>query len=138
MPDKIISTAARRVAGDGSQIGFEVCCYSQSNADNPNMLSIMSKITALMAVVCAFGAFANAGVPVFVMLPLDTITLQNTLNDPQQLKANLYTLKQGGVTGVMSDTWWGLTEPSPQQYNVRTRFRPQRCAVLTDSVLRIH
>ncbi|CAL1376031.1 unnamed protein product [Linum trigynum] len=57
-------------------------------------------------------------VPVFVMLPLDTVTLEGHLNRPRAMKASLMALKKGGVEGVMVDAWWGLVEKNePLMYN---------------------
>eukprot|EP00898_Chlorokybus_atmophyticus_P008506 jgi/Chlat1/8657/Chrsp87S08054 len=56
-------------------------------------------------------------VPVYVMLPLDTITLINTVNRPNALRAGFMALKSIGVEGVMVDVWWGIVEgDKPKQY----------------------
>ena len=31
--------------------------------------------------------------------------------------SSVQTLQQSGVTGIMCDTWWGIVEQQPQQYN---------------------
>lgn len=57
-------------------------------------------------------------VPVFVMLPLDTVTLGGSLNKPRAMNASLMALKSAGVEGVMVDAWWGLVEKDgPIKYN---------------------
>ncbi|RDX90488.1 Beta-amylase 3, chloroplastic [Mucuna pruriens] len=57
-------------------------------------------------------------VPVFVMLPLDTVTMGGTLNKPRAMNASLMALKSAGVEGVMVDAWWGLVEKEgPSKYN---------------------
>ncbi|KAJ1391742.1 Glycoside hydrolase, family 14 [Sesbania bispinosa] len=57
-------------------------------------------------------------VPVFVMLPLDTVTMGGTLNKPRAMNASLMALKSAGVEGVMVDAWWGLVEKDgPFKYN---------------------
>ncbi|CAJ1928793.1 unnamed protein product [Sphenostylis stenocarpa] len=57
-------------------------------------------------------------VPVFVMLPLDTVTMGGTLNKQRALNASLMALKSAGVEGVMVDAWWGLVEKvGPLKYN---------------------
>ncbi|KAA0041034.1 hypothetical protein IC582_014969 [Cucumis melo] len=57
-------------------------------------------------------------VPVFVMLPLDTVTLGGSLNKPRAMNASLMALKSAGVEGVMVDAWWGLVEKDgPMKYN---------------------
>lgn len=60
----------------------------------------------------------DSRVPVFVMLPLDTITLGGNLNKPRAMSASLMALKSAGVEGVMVDAWWGLVErDGPLKYN---------------------
>lgn len=57
-------------------------------------------------------------VPVFVMLPLDTVSLGGHLNKPRAMQASLMALKSAGVEGVMVDAWWGLVEKDgPMKYN---------------------
>ncbi|KAI9089300.1 hypothetical protein K1719_029579 [Acacia pycnantha] len=57
-------------------------------------------------------------VPVFVMLPLDTVTMGGTLNRAKAMNASLMALKSAGVEGVMVDAWWGLVEKvGPLNYN---------------------
>ncbi|PKI46932.1 hypothetical protein CRG98_032743 [Punica granatum] len=57
-------------------------------------------------------------VPVFVMLPLDTVTMAGNLNKPRAMNASLMALKSAGVEGVMVDAWWGLVEKDgPMKYN---------------------
>lgn len=57
-------------------------------------------------------------VPVFVMLPLDTVTHGGNLNKPRAMNASLMALKSAGVEGVMVDAWWGLVErDGPLKYN---------------------
>ncbi|KAG9452485.1 hypothetical protein H6P81_005389 [Aristolochia fimbriata] len=60
----------------------------------------------------------RGGVPVFVMLPLDTVSIGGALNKPRSLNASLMALKSAGVEGVMVDAWWGLVEKDgPSRYN---------------------
>eukprot|EP01132_Coremiostelium_polycephalum_P010773 gene10773-13191_t len=52
------------------------------------------------------------------MLPLDTISNNNVLNDLPQISNQLSILsQQTEITGIMTDVWWGLVETEPQQYN---------------------
>ncbi|KAG6405354.1 hypothetical protein SASPL_132943 [Salvia splendens] len=61
---------------------------------------------------------SNSRVPVFVMLPLDTVSLGGNLNKPRAMLASLMALKTSGVEGVMVDVWWGLVEKDgPLKYN---------------------
>uniref|UniRef100_A0A0C9S133 Beta-amylase n=1 Tax=Wollemia nobilis TaxID=56998 RepID=A0A0C9S133_9CONI len=58
------------------------------------------------------------GVPVFVMLPLDTVNGNGSLNRKRAMNASLLALKSSGVRGVMVDVWWGLVEKDgPRNYN---------------------
>ncbi|KAL5990288.1 Beta-amylase 1, chloroplastic [Asimina triloba] len=58
------------------------------------------------------------GVPIFVMLPLDSVTMGNTVNRRKAMNASLQALKSAGVEGVMMDVWWGLVErDAPGSYN---------------------
>lgn len=60
----------------------------------------------------------NRKVPVFVMLPLDTVSVNGSLNKARAMNASLMALKTAGVEGVMVDAWWGLVEKDgPQKYN---------------------
>ncbi|XP_062027294.1 beta-amylase 3, chloroplastic [Rosa rugosa] len=57
-------------------------------------------------------------VPVYVMLPLDTVTHGGHLNKPRAMNVSLMALKNAGVEGVMVDAWWGLVEKDgPSKYN---------------------
>eukprot|EP00897_Mesotaenium_endlicherianum_P004518 jgi/Mesen1/4094/ME000214S03279 len=56
-------------------------------------------------------------VPIYVMLPLNTVNEENKLSDPEGLKRELERLKSVNVDGVMVDCWWGLVEKEPTQYN---------------------
>ncbi|KAL6494028.1 Leucine-rich repeat receptor-like serine/threonine-protein kinase bam2 [Orobanche gracilis] len=59
-------------------------------------------------------------VPVYVMLPLGTISMDCELVDPGNLMNQLRILKSINVDGVMVDCWWGIVEAhAPQQYNWR-------------------
>ncbi|CAA0842585.1 Beta-amylase 2- chloroplastic [Striga hermonthica] len=57
-------------------------------------------------------------VPVYVMLPLGTISMECELIDPDNLINQLRILKSINVDGVMVDCWWGIVEAhAPQHYN---------------------
>jgi len=62
---------------------------------------------------------SKEGVPVFVMMPLDTVRKDgNSLNRRRAVEASLAALKSAGVEGVMVDVWWGIAEAEgPGQYN---------------------
>ncbi|KAK7270685.1 hypothetical protein RJT34_26019 [Clitoria ternatea] len=60
----------------------------------------------------------ESGVPVYVMMPLDSVTTGNTVNRKKAMNAAMAALKSAGVEGVMMDVWWGLVErEKPGEYN---------------------
>ncbi|KAJ6794586.1 beta-amylase [Iris pallida] len=67
----------------------------------------------------AVGKEGKGGVPVFVMLPLDTVRSDGKgLNRRKAMGASLQALRSAGVEGVMVDVWWGLVErENPGEYN---------------------
>ncbi|KAJ6389142.1 hypothetical protein OIU77_027481 [Salix suchowensis] len=62
----------------------------------------------LHAISSPHGGDAGSRVPVFVMLPLDTVTIGGSLNKPKAMNASLMALRSAGVEGVMVDAWWGI------------------------------
>ncbi|KAL3689467.1 hypothetical protein R1sor_015776 [Riccia sorocarpa] len=57
-------------------------------------------------------------VPVYVVIPADTITSSNKVNRARALQASLKALKMIGVDGVLLHVWWGnVEEEGPQRYN---------------------
>ncbi len=61
----------------------------------------------------------KVGVPVFVMMPLDTVRKDGSaLNRRKAVQASLAALKSAGAAGIMVDVWWGIAESEgPGQYN---------------------
>ncbi|KAE9586111.1 hypothetical protein Lal_00010308 [Lupinus albus] len=60
----------------------------------------------------------GSGVPVYVMMPLDSVTAGNTVNRKKAMNVAMAALKSAGVEGVMMDVWWGLVErEAPGEYN---------------------
>ncbi|KAG0453979.1 hypothetical protein HPP92_025283 [Vanilla planifolia] len=58
------------------------------------------------------------GVPVYVMLPLDTVKPNGVMNRRKAMAASLQALKNAGVVGVMVDVWWGIVEKGgPGEYD---------------------
>nr|XP_010918964.1 beta-amylase 1, chloroplastic [Elaeis guineensis] len=58
------------------------------------------------------------GVPVYVMLPLDTVRPGGGVNRRKAMNASLQALKSAGVEGVMVDVWWGIVERErPGEYD---------------------
>jgi hypothetical protein len=67
-------------------------------------------------------------VPVYTMLPLDSVTSVNTLADPERLKGQLAALRAAGVDGVMADVWWGVVEAEgPGRYDWSAYKALMRC-----------
>ncbi|KAL0223986.1 hypothetical protein P9112_003376 [Eukaryota sp. TZLM1-RC] len=61
---------------------------------------------------------AVSAVDVSVMLPLDLVNNRGELAYPEtEILDWFYKLTNASITNVMSDVWWGLTEPQPRQYN---------------------
>jgi beta-amylase len=52
----------------------------------------------------------GGSVPVYVMLPLDTVGPGGHLGRARALAASLMALRGAGVEGVMVDVWWGVVE----------------------------
>jgi beta-amylase len=76
-----------------------------------------SLLLVLTVVLLGVGGL-HAYIPVNLMMPLDTITNDGRLNNPNQIRQNLQQLKNGGVDGVMVDVWWGVVErDGPLSYN---------------------
>ncbi|CAA0807136.1 Beta-amylase 1- chloroplastic [Striga hermonthica] len=66
----------------------------------------------------ARGKEGRNGVPVYVMMPLDSVTWNHTLNRKKAMNASLQALRSAGVEGIMMDVWWGLVEgEKPGEYN---------------------
>ncbi|KAG6544693.1 hypothetical protein Mapa_013883 [Marchantia paleacea] len=60
----------------------------------------------------------GSGVPVFVMMPLDSVELVKSESGQWMLSLCLKRLKDAGVEGVMMDVWWGLVEKTaPRVYD---------------------
>ena len=58
------------------------------------------------------------GVPVYVMLPLDTVSREGELRAVEQLAPRLEQMRDAGVEGVMIDVWWGIVERrAPRTYD---------------------
>ncbi|BDA47842.1 beta-amylase 1, chloroplastic [Coccomyxa sp. Obi] len=67
----------------------------------------------------------STSLPVYVMLPLDTVWLLErdgksipVIKREKALEVGLQTLRQAGVEGVMVDVWWGIVENAgPGKYD---------------------
>lgn len=65
-------------------------------------------------------AARKSGVPVFVMMPLDTVKpcCGSGLNHRKTMARDLAALQSAGVEGIMVDVWWGIVEgEEPGMYN---------------------
>ncbi|KAJ0970743.1 hypothetical protein J5N97_018702 [Dioscorea zingiberensis] len=79
----------------------------------------VEKLHHEMAGLPGHGPGGTAKVPVYVMLPLDTVAGNGAgLNRGRALNASLMALRSAGVEGVMVDVWWGIVEKDgPLKYN---------------------
>ncbi|EEH55083.1 glycoside hydrolase family 14 protein [Micromonas pusilla CCMP1545] len=60
----------------------------------------------------------KGAIPVYVMLPLDTVSRDGRLQRVDALSAQLARLASAGVAGVMVDVWWGIVERArPMEYD---------------------
>ncbi|KAI0500686.1 hypothetical protein KFK09_018902 [Dendrobium nobile] len=66
----------------------------------------------------ARGPGCDRRVPVYVMLPLDTVGMCGGLARARALGASMMALRSAGVEGVMVDVWWGVVERAgPGRYD---------------------
>ncbi|GMY09951.1 beta-amylase isoform X1 [Fagus crenata] len=82
-------------------------------------------------------------VPVFVMLPLGVVTVDNVLEDKDGIEKQLKELRSAGVDGVMVDVWWGIIESKgPKQYDwsaYRILFQIiQECELKLQAIMSFH
>ncbi|KAG5020987.1 hypothetical protein AAZX31_06G281900 [Glycine max] len=82
-------------------------------------------------------------VPVYVMLPLGVVNVDNVFEDPDGLKEQLLQLRAAGVDGVMVDVWWGIIElKGPKQYDwraYRSLFQlVQECGLTLQAIMSFH
>lgn len=91
---------------------------TQVSHENESLLSNQRDFEGERLHALSGGLKIGSSVPVFVMLPLDTVSIWGSLNKPRALNASLMALKSAGVEGVMVDAWWGLVEKDgPLKYN---------------------
>ncbi|WJX49861.1 Beta-amylase [Trifolium repens] len=82
-------------------------------------------------------------VPVYVMLPLGVINVNNVFEDPDGLKEQLVQLRAAGVDGVMVDVWWGIIEQKgPKEYDwssYKSLFQlVQECGLKLQAIMSFH
>nr|GLL22978.1 beta-amylase-like [Ipomoea trifida] len=82
-------------------------------------------------------------VPVYVMLQLDIISVDNIFPNQNKILMQLKELRAAGVDGVMVDVWWGIVEGlGPKNYNwsaYRTLFKlVQKCGLKIQAIMSFH
>lgn len=67
---------------------------------------------------CFFLLFSfSASTDVYVMAPLTILNEKQEIQDQERLEIWFNQLSQNQVDGIMIDIWWGITEPTPKNYN---------------------
>lgn len=113
-------------AGDARRAASVVAMPSSSSSATTSLR--MKRQAACEPVACravarhvaaAAASSRRNGVPVFVMMPLDTVSkCGSALNRRKAVAASLAALKSAGVEGIMVDVWWGIAEcEGPGRYN---------------------
>ncbi|KMT02261.1 hypothetical protein BVRB_9g206490 isoform A [Beta vulgaris subsp. vulgaris] len=82
-------------------------------------------------------------VPVYAMLPLGVVTPDNNFQNQDDIKRQLYKLKEAEVDGVMVDVWWGIIESKgPKQYDwkaYRSLFQVIKdCGLKVQAIMSFH
>ncbi|GJM84743.1 hypothetical protein PR202_ga00443 [Eleusine coracana subsp. coracana] len=117
-------TSSRRVAAPSS-VSMRKPASSAGSLRLQRQACCEPSVAPAMSVACkavaesAAAAGRKIGVPVFVMMPLDTVKkCGSALNRRKAVQASLTALKSAGVEGVMVDVWWGIAEAEgPGRYN---------------------
>jgi beta-amylase len=112
-----VSFSARKPAGGSLRLQRQACC-EPSVAPSRAVFACRAAASGSAADL-ASGGRRSSGVPVFVMMPLDTVKECGTaLHRRKAVQASLSALKSAGVEGVMVDVWWGIAErDGPGRYN---------------------
>ncbi|KAI4334073.1 hypothetical protein L6164_018810 [Bauhinia variegata] len=82
-------------------------------------------------------------VPIYVMLPLGVVNVDNVFEDPDGLRKQLQQLRAAGVDGIMVDVWWGIIEKKgPKQYEwdaYRSLFQVvKECDLKIQAIMSFH
>uniref|UniRef100_A0A7C9DB45 Beta-amylase n=1 Tax=Opuntia streptacantha TaxID=393608 RepID=A0A7C9DB45_OPUST len=82
-------------------------------------------------------------VPVYMMLPLGVVTAGNVFENQDEIRRQLYKLKEAEVDGVMVDVWWGIIESrGPKQYEwgaYRSLFQlVEECGLKVQAIMSFH
>jgi hypothetical protein len=111
-------------SGEEDDAGEEGLGADDSEEDELLALRLASHAGTSASAAGGSGSSDPTGVPVYVMLPLDTVWVVDregrkvsVLKKERSLEIALHTLKQAGVEGVMVDVWWGIVERQPRQYD---------------------
>ncbi|MQM23167.1 hypothetical protein Taro_056230 [Colocasia esculenta] len=102
---------------------LSVTCRALASADSPAVpTGAVKEAACLDQVVREHGGAESGargkGVPVYVMLPLDTVRPGGRVNRQKAMNASLQALRSAGVEGVMVDVWWGVVERErPGEYD---------------------
>uniref|UniRef100_A0A804PBA8 Beta-amylase n=1 Tax=Zea mays TaxID=4577 RepID=A0A804PBA8_MAIZE len=109
-----VSFSARKPAGGSLRLQRQACC-EPSVAPSRAVFACRAAASGSAADL-ASGGRRSSGVPVFVMMPLDTVKECGTaLHRRKAVQASLSALKSAGVEGVMVDVWWGIAVMSFHQ-----------------------
>ena len=113
-----VSFSARKAAAAGSvRLQRQACC--EPSVAPARSVLCRAAVSGKTAADRAASRRRSGGVPVFVMMPLDTVKKCGTaLNRRKAVQASLSALKSAGVEGIMVDVWWGIAESDgPGRYN---------------------
>lgn len=112
----VIPLRARRGSGRRGKAAITNCCHTDQMSSNASLPR--AEATSSYSLECSTSG--ESRVPVFVMMPLDTVAVgeQPKLKRIRSLNVALRALKLAGVDGVMVDVWWGVVErKSPLVYD---------------------
>ncbi|KAJ1295281.1 hypothetical protein BS78_01G211500 [Paspalum vaginatum] len=111
-----VSASARKSAassaGSSLRLQRQACCEPSVACRSASAVSAADRASSS-------SSRRSSGVPVFVMMPLDTVKkCGSALNRRKAVQASLSALKSAGVEGVMVDVWWGVAESEgPGRYS---------------------
>ncbi|OIW03585.1 hypothetical protein TanjilG_00555 [Lupinus angustifolius] len=101
-------------SGDSTAMAISAAVWKSPSEFDSADLSVACQAFATQAP----AAKAGSGVPVYVLMPLDSVTMENKVNRKKATSAALTALKSAEVEGVMINVWWGLVErEGPREYN---------------------
>ncbi|GJQ08853.1 hypothetical protein GpartN1_g644.t1 [Galdieria partita] len=95
-------------------------CWRLVIPANPRVSVTHSQTTSKDAVPLNVLNYSSFGVPVYVMMPLSSVTVSGDLvenYDGYDLQWILKQWKRNGVYGLMVDVWFGVVEKKPKEYH---------------------